>query len=99
MEVHAMRIIKIILAALGVVSLKSVSVVLGIAAKIGSFLAGPFLIFVIGCGIYCAVTANWKSLVILAVIGGAVVVFFMLLGLLLGAIDIGISGAKRQMKQ
>ena len=32
-------------------------------------------------------------------IGGAVVILFMLLGLLLGAIDIGISGAKRQMKQ
>lgn len=98
MEVHAMGIIRKILAALGVVSLKTASVVLGIAAKIGSFLAGPFLVFVIGCGIYCAVTANWKSLVILAVIGGAVVVLFMLLGLLLGAIDIGISGAKRQMR-
>ena len=99
MEVHAMRILRKILAALGVVSLKTASIVLGIAAKIGSFLAGPFLVFVIGCGIYCVVTANWKSLVILAVIGGVVVILFMLLGLLLGAIDIGISGAKRQMKQ
>ena len=88
-----------IFAGLGFVSLKIVSVVLNVFTKIASILAGPFLVFVIGCGIYCAVTANWKSLVILAVIGGASVVLFMFLGLLLGAIDIGISGAKRQMKQ
>lgn len=55
------------------------------------------LVFVIGCSIYCIMTANWKSLMILAVIGGAVVILFMLIGLLLGVIDIGVNGAKRRL--
>lgn len=93
-----MRIIRKTLAALGVVSLKSASILLGLAAKIGSFLAGPFLVFVIGCGIYCAATANWKSLVILGIIGGMVVAFFAGLGILLGVIDVGIGNARRKMK-
>ena len=87
-----------ILAGFGFVTLKIAGVLISILAKIISMFAGPFLVFVIGCGIYCAVTANWRSLVILAVIGGAVVVLFMLLGLLLGAVDIGINSAKRQLR-
>ena len=86
-----------IMAGFGFVSLKIASMVISIISKIGSILAGPFLVFVIGCSIYCIATANWKSLVILAVIGGAVIALFMFLGILLGVIDVGISGVKRQI--
>ena len=61
-------------------------------AKISSILAGPFLVFIICCGIYCVVKANWQSLLILALVGGGCVLFYVLVGLLLGAIDI--AGAK-----
>ena len=87
-----------IMAGFGFVSLKIASMIISIISKIGSILAGPFLVFVIGCSIYCISTANWKSLLILAVIGAAVVAFFAALGLLLGAIDIGIGNTKGRMR-
>ena len=90
-----MRIFTKIMAALGVVSLKSISIAMSVTAKVCSILTGPFLVFVIGCGIYCVVTTNWKSLLILTIIGGAVVSVFMLTGLLLGLLDI----AQDRMKQ
>ena len=64
-----------------------VSEIIETAAKISTVLAGPFLIFVIGCGIYCAVIANWKSLIILTVIAGAVVLVYALIGIVLGLLD------------
>lgn len=84
-----------IMAGVGFVSLKIANVIISIISKIGSILAGPFLVFVIGCGIYCVATTNWKSFLILTIIGGAVVSVFMLTGLLLGLLDI----AQDRMKQ
>ena len=86
-----------IMAGFGFVSLKIASMVINIISRIGSILAGPFLVYVIGCSIYCIATANWKSLLILAVIGGIVVAFFAALGLLLGVIDIGIGNTRNRM--
>ena len=39
--------------------LKTASVIIEILAKISAILAGPFLVFVTGCGIYCTVTTNF----------------------------------------
>ena len=82
-----MRILMTLLAIPVMIVVKMVSVIIETAAKISTVLAGPFLIFVIGCGIYCAVTANWKSLIILTVIAGAVVLVYALIGIVLGLLD------------
>ena len=87
-----------IVAGLVFISLKITGAVITVLSKVASIIAGPFLVFIIGCGIYCGVIANWKSLIILAVIGGAVIILFMLIGLLLGAVDIGINGARRRLR-
>ena len=87
-----MRIFAKIMAAIGIVPLKTAGIIIEILAKISSILAGPFLVFIICCGIYCVVKANWQSLLILALVGGGCVLFYVLVGLLLGAIDI--AGAK-----
>ena len=39
--------------------------------NISSYVIGLLLLVIAGCGIYCVVTANWQSLVILAVMGVA----------------------------
>ena len=93
-----MRIFGKIMAAIGIVPLKTAGIIIEILAKISCMLAGPFLVFVIGCGIYCAVTAAWRSLIILAVIAGACVAFYLLIGLLLGAIDIAGNRMKTFLK-
>lgn len=91
-EVLAMRIFAKIMAAIGFVPLKTAGKIIEILAKLISILVGPFLVFVICCGVYCVVKANWQSLVILALVGGGCILFYVLIGLLLGAIDI--TGAK-----
>ena len=83
-----MKILMKIIAAPAAVLLKMASCVIETLTKISSILAGPFLVFVIGCGIYCTVTANWKSLLILAVIAGTVIFAYCMIGLLLGVIDL-----------
>lgn len=87
-----MRVFAKVMAAIGIVPLKTAGIIIEILAKVSSVLAGPFLVFVICCGIYCAVKANWQSLLILGLVGGGCVLFYVLTGLLLGAIDI--AGAK-----
>ena len=87
-----------VMAGFGFVSLKIASMVISIISKIGSILVGPLLVFVIGCSIYCIATANWKSLLIFGIIGSMVVVFFAALGLLLGAIDVGIGNTRNRMR-
>lgn len=76
------------MAAIGFVPLKAVGKIIEILAKLISILTGPFLVFIICCGIYCVVKANWQSLVILALVGGGCVLFHVLIGFLLGTIDI-----------
>ena len=90
-----MRILMILLAIPVMIVVKMVSVIIETAAQISAVLAGPFLIFVIGCGIYCAVTANWKSLIILAVTAGAVVFVYALIGIVLGLLDLAGNHMKR----
>ena len=94
-EVKSMRILMILLAIPVMIVVKMVSVIIETAAQISAVLAGPFLIFVIGCGIYCAVTANWKSLIILAVTAGAVVFVYALIGIVLGLLDLAGNRMKR----
>ena len=89
-----MRVLMILLAIPAMIVIKLVSVIIEIAAKISAVLAGPFLIFVIGCGIYCAVTTNWKSLIILAAVAGVVILAYLLIGLVLGLLDIAGSRLK-----
>ena len=74
--------------------LKIASVIIELLAKISAILAGPFLVFVTGCGIYCVVTTKWKSLIILAVIAGTVVLVYVLIGIVLGLLDIAGSRIK-----
>ena len=74
--------------------LKIASVIIELLAKISAILAGPFLVFVTGCGIYCVVTTNWTSLIILAVIAGTVVLVYVLIGIVLGLLDIAGSRIK-----
>ena len=83
-----MKIVVKILVFLVLAVLKIVSKIIEILAKISAVLAGPFLVFVIGCGIYCAVTTNWKSLIILVVIAGAVILVYALIGIVLGLLDL-----------
>ncbi len=83
-----MRIFGKIMAVPAFAALKTVGIIIEILAKLSCVLAGPFLVFVIGCGIYCAVRADWRGLIILAAVAGACVAFYLLIGLLLGAIDI-----------
>ncbi|MBO5520385.1 MAG: hypothetical protein J5973_01755 [Eubacterium sp.] len=90
-----MRILMILLAIPVMIVVKMVSVIIETAAQISAVLAGPFLIFVIGCGIYCAVTANWKSLIILAVIAGVVILAYLLIGIVLGLLDLAGNRMKR----
>ena len=89
-----MRVLIILLAIPVMIVVKLVSVIIETAAKISAVLAGPFLVFVIGCGIYCAVTANWKSLIILAAVAGVVILAYLLIGLVLGLLDIAGSRLK-----
>ena len=90
-----MRVLIILLAIPVMIVVKLVSVIIETAAQISAVLAGPFLIFVIGCGIYCAVTANWKSLIILAVIAGVVILAYLLIGIVLGLLDLAGNRMKR----
>lgn len=87
-----------ILAGLGIVSLKIAGMIISIISKIGSVFAGPFLVFVISCAVYCLVTSNWKSLVILVAIGGGTAMLFVVTGLLLGLIDVAKSRMHRTLK-
>lgn len=87
-----MRIFGKIMAVPAIAGLKTAGIIIEILAKASCILAGPFLVFVIGCGIYSAVTGNVRNLIILAVVAGACIGFYLLTGLLLGAIDI--AGAK-----
>ena len=83
-----MRVLMILLAIPVMIVVKLVSVIIETLAKISAVLAGPLLIFVIGCSIYCVVTANWKSLIILAAVAGVVILAYLLIGLVLGLLDI-----------
>lgn len=90
-----MRIFGKIMAIPAIAGLKTAGVIINILAKMSCILAGPFLVFVIGCGVYSAVTASWRNLIILSVIAGGCILFYLLIGFLLGAIDI----AGTRMKQ
>lgn len=92
-----MKIFAKVMATLGVIALKAAGVMITILTKIATILAGPLLIFVIGCGIYCAITSNWKSLVVLIAIGGAIMILFALAGLLLGLMDVAGTRIKHHM--
>lgn len=90
-----MRIFAKIMAVPAIAGLKTAGIIIEILAKASCILAGPFLVFVIGCSIYCAVTGSFRNLVILLVAAGACTGLYLLIGVLLGAIDI----AGRKMKQ
>ena len=89
-----MRVLMILLAIPVMIVIKLVSAIIETATKISAVLAGPFLVFVIGCGIYCAVTANWKSLIILAAVAGVVILAYLFIGLVLGLLDMAGSRLK-----
>lgn len=89
-----MRVLMILLAIPAMIVVKLVIVIIETAAKISAVLAGPFLVFVAGCGIYCAVTTNWKSLIILVAVAGVVILAYLLIGLVLGLLDIAGSRLK-----
>lgn len=89
-----MRVLMILVAIPVMIVVKLASVIIETAAKVSVLLVGPFLIFVAGCGVYCAVSANWKSLIILAVITGAVIFAYLLIGIILGLLDIACSRLK-----
>ena len=80
------------IAVIGIIPLKAAGIIIEFLAKASCILAGPFLAFIIGCAVYCLVKVDWQSLLILALAGGGCVLFYILTGLLLGAIDI--AGAK-----
>ena len=90
-----MKIFGKIMAVPAIAGLKTAGVIINILAKMSCILAGPFLVFVIGCSIYSAVTGNFRNLAILLVVAGACIGFYLLTGLLLGAIDI----AGRKMRR
>jgi len=75
--------------------LKIIGSISRIIVEASTLVAGPFLIFVLGCSIYCIVKANWQSLLILALVGGGCILLYVLIGLLLGVIDIAGARMKR----
>ena len=83
-----MRIFAKFMAVPAIAGLKTAGIIIEILAKASCILAGPFLVFVIGCGVWCAVKTDWRELAILAVVAAACIAFYLLIGLLLGAIDI-----------
>ena len=83
-----MKIFGKILAVIGYIPLRTIGLLMEILAKLSCYAAGPFLVFVIGCGIYCAVKTQWRDLAILAAVAGAVALFYVLAGLLIGLIGI-----------
>ena len=93
-----MRMIAKAFAVLGYVPLKMAGFIIDLFGKASSILAGPFLVFVIGCCIYSAVTAHWRNLVILVVVGGVCTAFYISLGLILGLIDIAGSRIKEFLR-
>ena len=90
-----MKVFGKIMAVPAIAGLKTAGIIIEILAKMSCILAGPFLVFVIGCSIYSAVTGNFRNLVILLVVACACIGFYLLTGLLLGAIDI----AGRKIRQ
>lgn len=68
--------------------LKIIGTMSRIIVEASALVTGPFLIFVLGCGVYCIITANWKSLLILGLIAGAVYLAYILVGLALGLLEI-----------
>lgn len=93
-----MKIIAKIFAIPAIAVLKIIGILISILAKLSCVLAGPFLVFVIGCGIYSAVVRNWRNLMILAVVAAACIVFYLLVGVLLGGIDIAGSRMKKFLR-
>ncbi len=83
-----MRILGKILGIPAVAALKATGVLLAILIKLSAFLAGPFLIFTAGCGIYCIVTQDWKNLTVFMILTAATIVIYLLAGLVLGMLDI-----------
>ena len=83
-----MRIFAKIMAVPAIAGLKTAGVIIEIMANASCILAGPFLVFVIGCSIYCAVTGSFRNLVILLVVAGACIGLYILVGVLLGVIVI-----------
>ena len=83
-----MRIFAKIMAVPAIAGLKTAGIIIEILAKASCILAGPFLVFVIGCSIYSAVTGNWRNLAILLIVAGACISLYFLIGVLLGVIDI-----------
>ena len=90
-----MRIFAKIMAVPAIAGLKTAGIIIEILAKVSCILAGPFLVFVIGCSIYCAVTGSFRNLIILLAVAGACIGLYLLIGVLLGAIDI----AARKLRQ
>ena len=83
-----MKIFWKILAIPCIAAIRTVGILIELFGKISSLLAGPFLVFVIGCCIYSICTSHWRDLAILAAVAGACTLFYLLLGLILGLIDI-----------
>ena len=90
-----MKIIGKVLVIPGIAAIRTAGILIELFGKISSLLAGPFLVFVIGCAIYSTCTSHWRDLAILAAVAGACTLFYLLLGLILGLIDI----ASDRMKQ
>lgn len=93
-----MRIFAKIMAVPAIAGLKTAGIIIEILAKISCILAGPFLVFVIGCGIYSAVTGGWRNLLILLVIASVCILFYLLTGLMLGLIDIAAASISRFLR-
>ena len=68
--------------------LKITGAISRIIVEVSALVAGPFLFFILGCGVYCIVTTNWKSLLILGLIAGAVYLLYIVAGLVLGLLEI-----------
>ena len=85
-----MRIFGKILSVPGIGIVKTASIVLSIIVKIASVVTGPLLVFVAGCSIYCGVVHEWRNLTILLMIGGIIVLFCILSGVVLGLLDIAV---------
>lgn len=87
-EGNRMRILGKILGIPVVAALKVTGVLLALLVKLSAFLAGPFLVFTVGCGIYCIVAQAWKNLTVFAILTTAIIVIYLLAGLVLGVLDI-----------
>ena len=83
-----MRILGKIMSIPAVAALKVTAALLTIFVKLSAFLAGPFLVFAVVCSTYCIVTQDWKNLLVFTVLAAAIIIIYLLAGLVLGMVDI-----------